>query len=449
MGQTSTAGFAEIAKRALACAVVVSVAACAATTGNNQSGQGQAGVIVSPTPTDPDLPEPVDPNAVQLPSVANDGAVRVALLLPTSNPSEGIAQIGEALLNAAQLALFELGNDNIILITKDTKGTPQGAQTAALEALEEGAEVILGPLFSTSVAAVGPIARQRNVPVIAFSTDKEVAGDGVYLLSFLPEQEVKRITEFAFREGYSEFAALVPESEYGQRVRSAFVNTIAQNGGEIKQVASYPRPYSALELTRGLEQPDRSDAEYGVEGPVTYQAILLPEGGTYLQIVAPYLPKYDVDPRQVKFLGTGLWDDPGIGKEASLVGGWFAAPTPAMRQAFQQKYRATYSQSAPRIASLPFDAVALVASLSDEYPRGVRFSQSSLMNPNGFSGIDGIFRFLPDGTAERGLAVLSVLPDRFEVISDAPRSFEEIDRQRALQTGTLNTSSQSAVEAGL
>jgi len=411
--------------------------------------------------------QPVDEQdrGLRVPHMGDRDPVRVAILLPLTHPQQNIQTVGRSLLNAAQLALFEIRNGDVLIIPKDTHGSASGAEQAAREAVAEGADIILGPLFAGSVRAAGAVARENNVPMIAFSTDRTVAGDGVYLLSFLPEQEVRRVTEFAMGEGLYAFAALVPMSAYGDRVRVAFHHTVTKSGGMVTQMQPYPRNAEEMFAPARIvaEYDDRKanlkrrknngpaeqsqstmvfDPETGelvaetpdefanlpanreTWGGVSYQAVLLPEGGTMLRSLAPLLPYFDVDPREIKFLGTGLWDDPTLGKEPSLVGGWFAAPAPQMRVAFSDRYKVAFSANPPRIASLSFDAVALVASLA-RLPEDRRFSKATLSNPNGFAGIDGIFRFLPDGSAERGLAVIQVTREGLEVISPAPTTFQK------------------------
>ncbi|TNE37848.1 MAG: penicillin-binding protein activator [Alphaproteobacteria bacterium] len=419
------------------------------------------------------LPSISDRDKLKIPHLGDKSAVRVAILLPLTNSQNTVEAVGEALLNSAQLALFEIGNPNVVLIPKDTQGTPEGARQVAEEAIDEGADIILGPLFAGSVRTAGAVARARHVPMIAFSTDRTVGGDGVYLMSFLPEQEVKRVTDYAMTEGYYSFAGLVPQSAYGDRVRSAFQQVVSDKGGVITQLQSYPRnaeqmfaparivaeyddrkanlkrrkasdeaydPNKPLDAAAGSLVYDPETGELKAADPetlaqmrspnretwggVSYQAILLAEGGTMLRSLAPLMPYFDVDPRKTKFLGTGLWDDPTLGKEPSLVGGWFAAPQPDMHDAYTARYESSFSATPPRISSLSFDAVALVASLA-RLPERDRFSAATLSNPNGFAGIDGIFRFLPDGGTERGLAVLQVQPDGLVVIDPAPKTFEK------------------------
>jgi hypothetical protein len=154
-------------------------------------------------------------------------------------------------------------------------------------------------------------------------------------------------------------------------------------------------------------------------------ALLLPEGGDRLKALAPLLPYFDVDPAQVKFLGTGLWDEPGLGTEPALDGGWYAAPPPNARADFEKRFTTLYRHPPPRLATLGYDATALAAVLARN-PAGPDFSAPALTNPSGFSGIDGIFRLRPDGLVQRGLAVLEVHRGAPTVVDPAPESFQEL-----------------------
>ena len=397
----------------------------------------------------PSLPGSVAPprEVANPPQLAGHQPVRVALLLPFSSSDREVQQIAQALLNSGELALFEVNNPDFLLLPEDTHATAVGAAAAARQAIGEGAELILGPLLREEVLAVSPIAHQAHVPVIAFSTDRSVAGNGVYLLSFEPEQEVMRVTQYAASHGHRVFAAMIPNSDYGSRVRDAFINAVRSSGASIIAVQNYDRNAAAMadpvKSLAGFEKrekklgyndqtpPSESSSgddmarltQYQSYGTSAFDAVLLPEGGTLLRALAPLLPYYDVDPHAVKFLGTGLWDDPIIGREPALDGGWFAAPSPDAQQAFLDRYKSAYGTVPPRIASLSFDAVALAGSLARN-PRGHRFTDEDLTNPNGFTGIDGIFRFTPSGDTERGLAVLEVTDQGFKVIDPAPTTFE-------------------------
>ena len=282
---------------------------------------------------------------------------------------------------------------------------------AATKLLAQGAEIIVGPLFGPSVSAVAPIARDRGVPVLAFSTERSVAGNGVYLLSFLPQNEVRRVLSYAASEGHHNFAAMVPQTPYGDVVASAFSDAVKSVNVTNVDVEHFA-PDSAAVMA-----PSASVAKSNAD------AVLIAQGGGVLRAIAPSLAFNGLDPAKVKLLGTGLWDDAAITREQTLDGGWFAAPEPDADGAFTEKYRNVYGAAPPQLASLAYDAISLVALLSQGQPYH-RFTQAALMDPNGFSGVDGIFRFNTDGTSERGLAILEVQPDGFHVVSPAPKTFQ-------------------------
>jgi ABC-type branched-subunit amino acid transport system substrate-binding protein len=296
---------------------------------------------------------------------------------------------------------------------KDDAGTPQGAQAGAQQAIDEGAEIIVGPLFAQSVSAVGGLARQRGIPVIAFSTDASVAARGVYLLSFLPESDVKRIVDYAISRGKRSFAALLPDNAYGAVVEAAFQQEVARRGGRMIALEKYPLdPGKMAEPIRRVAQAaSRADS------------IFIPDGADAVPQVVQALVSAGVNVKRVQLLGTGLWDEPRIFSTASLEGGWYAAPDSAGFRGFAQRYRARYGQDPVRTATLAYDAVALVAALvKTQGPQ--RFTEQVLTGASGFAGIDGIFRFRSDGTNERGLAVLRVAPGGGQPVSPAPRSFQ-------------------------
>lgn len=383
---------------------------------------------------------------------------RIGLLLPLSGPK---APLGTALLNAAQLALFDSRQTEVGLIIRDTKGTPAGAQAAALSALDEGAALLVGPFFATSVAAAAPQARARQVVVLAFSNDPAVAGNGVYLMGLPPAAQVDRVVAYASKQGLRRFAVLAPRSRYGNAVVAALSAAVARNGAEltkvgffdpaerdvsaaVRQISDYDQRRVALERQKkSLEGKAEGEAEPDPEvteqldqletldtlGEPGFDAVLLPLGGIRLQTIAPLLPFYDVDPKKVRFLGTNLWDDVKLSREPALVGGWFAAPPPSSWEGFRTRYLETYGTQPPRFSSLAYDATALAVLLitrPEAQGNPAAFAGRQIIQPSGFSGIDGILRFLPNGLAERGLAVMEMRPGELEVVDPAPQSFQRL-----------------------
>lgn len=342
------------------------------------------------------------------------GAVKVALLLPLTG-SGNTPGVAKALKQAAELALFDFDNPAISLVPKDTKGTVDGARAAAESAMQDGAELMIGPLFAQEVSGAAPVARQANVPMIAFSSDEKVAGNGVYLLSFLAGRDVPRTVSYALAHGKHNFALLIPQSPYGRLAEAAFAKSVGRGGGQAVVRATFP-PNDA----NAMLGPVRQVANAMKAGQI--DVLFLPAGPEDLQSLAPLLASNEVTSKRLQFIGTGQWDYPNVGKEAALVGGWFPAPDPKGWSNFAGKYAKTYGSTPPRIASLAYDAVSLAVSLSSN-PPGQRYTATTLRRGSGFAGVDGLFRLLPDGTSERGLAILEVRDYGLEVLEPAPNNF--------------------------
>ena len=401
--------------------------------GDGQPEAGQGDVSTDDTVTSQPVP---------------DGVTRVAVLLPLSGPD---STIGKAMLDAAQMAVFDIANDDFRLTPFDTAGTPEGARAAAEKALSGGARLILGPLFSTSVAEVAPLAREAGINVIAFSNNRAVAAEGTYLIGMLPSEQVERVVAYAGEQGLRRFAALVPESPFGQQVALDLQEIVARFGGVVTKVQTYPPgqrdlsqsvrdlgDFTAREAAlkvRLAQLKRRRDAAAQRElrelekqetlGDVGYDAILLPQHGSTLKAIAALLPFYDIDTAKVQLLGMASWHEPGLGTEPPLVGAWYPAPQLEARLEFDKRFSDTYGYSAPLLATLAYDATALAAALA-RMEGGPNYSVGAITSPSGFAGTGGIFRFLPDGQSQRRLAIMEVRPSRIRVLSPASQSFRDL-----------------------
>jgi ABC-type branched-subunit amino acid transport system substrate-binding protein len=346
--------------------------------------------------------------AQQQPVAVGTGQVKVGLLLPLS-ASGNAAVAAQSMKHAAEMALAEFQNPNIQLLIKDDAGTPQGAQQGTQQALDEGSEIILGPLFAQSVPSAAQLTRARNVSMIAFSTDSSVAGRGVYLLSFLPESDVNRIVEYATSLGKRSFAAMLPENAYGNVVEVAFKQAVGRKGGRIVAFEKYgaDRAGPARTIAQALGSAD---------------ALCLADDGDAVVGAADALVAAGANLKNVQLLGTGLWDNPRVFGTSALQGGLYAAPDPSGFRAFAARYRAKFGADPVRTATLAYDAVALVAALArTQGPQ--RYSAEVLTNASGFAGIDGLFRFRADGSNERGLAVMRVASGGGQEAAGSPKSF--------------------------
>jgi ABC-type branched-subunit amino acid transport system substrate-binding protein len=371
--------------------------------------------------------------------------IKVGLLLPLTGTGSAV---GPAMMDAATLALFELADDRFELLPRDTKGTSEGAAAAAEDVLREGAQMIIGPLLSASVSAVAPLAQAQQVPVVGFSSDREAAAAGIYLLSFTPHQEIDRIVAYARSQGLLTFGALLPDSAYGRAVERGLLQAADRHGGELIQVEFYPANGEDVEAavkriaqietrkialykrrqelkeagTASAKRELRRIANLQAIGDLNIDAIVLAEGGLQLTRIAPFLQYYDIDLNKVKLLGTGLWYDDALLREPALLNAWFAAPDPQGFSTFSTQYQSMYGAVPPRIATLAYDAAALAAVLAQQESLE-KFSYEILELSGGFDGKDGVFRFREDGNADRSLAVLEITKAGFAIRDPAPREF--------------------------
>ena len=453
---------------------------------------------------------------------AAQDATRIALLLPLTADSQDLAELGQDFLDAAQMFLAESRSRHILLLPKDTQGTPEGARQAFAQAKDDGAEVILGPLLAESVRAITPHAQAAGLPVIAFSSDSTTAAKGIFLLSFPPEQDARRILAYAAQSGHKRFAAFLPRTPYGSLLRRVFLETVYAHAGDVVAIQTYPpnanaaiepaqhlsafatrqthllqakqhlrrhlsqepeseedlvtirlfpgfppeslqesdatlspeappalfesppepstspsaspsAPSSAPSSASGAEAPMNVAPPWGVTSPpqalvqlekkeslgdVPFDALFFPEGGQLLKSIAPLLLFYDIDPQKVRFLGSGLWDEAQIGREEPLIGGWFAAPVPEARHQFERRFTGRYHYTPARLATLAYDATALVATLAQKG----RLSARGLATQEGFAGLDGVVRF-QDSLPQRLLAIMEIRPAKTIVREKPPDKF--------------------------
>ena len=364
--------------------------------------------------------------------------VRVGLLVPLTGTA---ASLGQDLLDAAQLALFEVPDNRIELLPRDTGDGPQQAGTAARSALDGGAELLIGPLFARSTAAVAPLAAERGVRLLSFSNDATIAGNGVYVLGFRPEEQIGRIVGFAARQSLTRFGALAPGDAYGSRGLTAWRAAVAaEPQAQAVIAASYPtdgdlsqavRKIAAAGRPGGLPAAQEIAAFENMEAvsespqpalpPPGVDAVLIADGGARVGNVAAGLARYGLAPPPTRLLGTMRWqDDTQLMSEPSLEGAWFATWPPDAIAAFGRKFAAAYGRQPAPLAVLAYDATALAALLSTASPR---FTPEQLTAPSGYAGGSGIFRLLADGTSEHGLAVVEIARGSTRQLEAAPVAF--------------------------
>ncbi|MBA3896569.1 MAG: penicillin-binding protein activator [Sphingomonadaceae bacterium] len=363
--------------------------------------------VVPKTPPRPIATPPQQPRPEQVgPSLPSDAERhRIALLVPLSGPNAGV---GTSISNAANLAVLDTGGARIRVTMYDTGAS---AAAAASKAIAEGNRLILGPLTADEARAVGPVARSAHVPVIAFSNDASVAGNGTFVMGYTPGESIERVVHYARGRGMTKFAGLIPAGLYGQRASTAFLHAVEDGGGKVVALQTYDRSQSAI-----------NSAITRLSPTAPWDAVLIADAGRIAVQAVPALRAKGGG--SAKILGTELWNTEGaLANSPVLKGAWFASVSDGLYNQLAAKYRVRFGRSPYRLASLGYDAVLLVTRIAADWPVGTAFPASRLTDPGGFSGIDGAFRFGRDGIAERALEVQQVQPGGFTVVSPAPHGF--------------------------
>lgn len=391
MAEGVTARQVSLGRRALVLAVLVGLAGCKVV----PKGPPRP---VAPPPTT--APEPVTPT---LPTDTERN--RVALLVPLTGPNAGV---GTSISNAANMAVLDTGGARIRVTMYDTGA---GAAAAAQRAIAEGNRLILGPLLAEDARIIAPIARASRVPMISFSNDVSVAGNGTFVMGYTPAQSIGRVVDYAKSKGMTKFAGLVPAGLYGQRASTAFIRAVEGAGGQVVSLQTFDR--SAGSITAAITRLSQASP---------FEAVLIADSARTAVQAAPILRAKGGG--GAKLLGTELWNTDGtLGANAAIRGAWFASVSDGLYNQLASKYRARFGKSPYRLASLGYDAVLLVTRIGDDWRPGAAFPVGRLTDPGGFSGIDGAFRFSRDGIAERALEVQQAGPGGFSVVSPAPRGF--------------------------
>lgn len=410
--------------------------------------------------------------------------ITVGMLLPFTGPA---SQLAEDMRDAAFMALFDVGENDLVLLPRDTQGTPEGARQAADQVIGERAELILGPLFNQAVTAIGPVAREADIRVLAFSNVTDAASEGTFLLGFRPEEQVARVVRYALEnvvrrpdvdlvdellqmeepteaEGLEpappapeqeliapdpvRIAALAPDDPYGATAMNALRRAVVEGGGDlvtaafyppegdpsavVRQVAAYDARKAALEREKarlaGREDEASQRALARLEtldtlGPPPFDAVLLADGGNRLRSVASLLTFYDVDPATTRFLGTMRWQDDPRVLEEAALQGGWFAAPPPGNLEAFQGRFEAIFGRPPELLAALAYDATALAVIAARDLGNRSFAEATLTNPQGFTGASGLFRLRADELADHGLAILEVAGGGTRVIDPPPPSF--------------------------
>ncbi len=356
---------------------------------------------------DRDIYEQIQPTLPVVPKVPQTRTRKVALLLPLTGEH---AELGKALKNAAELSLFDNADEHLNLIIQDTHGTQEGARQAVQKALEEKVQLILGPVFSYEVQSILPYIRAKKVPVITFSSDQKVVGNGVYMMGFSPRAQVREVVTYAKSQGIDRLVAFVPLNPYGLLIESELRDLAQAKETTLVKVVTYKGKGENLE-----EEITRLQSQF-------YNGVLLPVGGEDLKVLLRNLQAFGFNTTRVKLLGTGVWETLETQALPELMGSWYGCVDPSERMPFENQYRKSYSVLPTRIATLAYDSVSLAATLGKLSALNP-YTTDLLTQSQGFVGMDGLFRLKGDGTAERSLAVLELTPRGPQVLKPSRSQF--------------------------
>lgn len=374
----------------------------------------------------------------------NEKKVQVALFFPFSGKNK---ELGWSLFNSATLSLFENDlNHNIELVLIDSKDTAQESSKAFKEIINRKIKVVIGPIFSSSIEAIAQDAKDNNIAVISLSNNQQLMGKinkdgGIFLAGMMPEIQIDKIVNYAMDRGKFSFAVIAPNNQYGKTITDLFKKIVRNRDGNFITSEFYDS--NSKDLDRVVERvinsfsvPSRltagknklkKDAVINESDHIYPQVILIPESGKILSKIVASIKKQNIDERDFQIVGTNQWDDVSTLNDSNLIGAWFASPENEKFRNFEKAFYQTYSRFPPRISSIAYDTVAVVAELVDrkkgKTPMIEDFTNYNNPPKNGFEGIDGLFRFLPNGLVQRNLAVLGVGSGRFETLEKPVEQF--------------------------
>ncbi|MBM3579591.1 MAG: penicillin-binding protein activator [Alphaproteobacteria bacterium] len=363
---------------------------------------------------------------------------QIALFLPFSGKNK---ELGWSLFNAATISLFDNDQNHAIeLVLIDSKDTEKEAQEAFKQIVERKIRIVIGPVFSGQIAVIEKEAKRNKITMVSLSNNQDLMGKvyedgGVFLAGILPEAQMDHIIEYAIEQDKESFAVIAPNNQFGRTMAGLFTKIVRNRDGNI--ITSELYEPNGLNIERAVERvvsafslPShmtigkskiKKDVVITDADRVYAQVILIPESGKNLSKVAAALKKLNKDERNFQLIGTNQWDDLVTLNDANLLGAWFPAPENTRFRNFERAYYQSFSKFPPRISSLVYDLTAAVVELVNRAGRNTAPSISDFINyanppTNGFDGIDGLFRFLPNGLVQRNLAVLQVGNGKFDVI---------------------------------
>lgn len=350
------------------------------------------------------------------PSIDTSAAVPVALLLPSGSGDTNDEVLAQSLRQAAQLAISDLNGVRIDLRIYNTGSNPAMAAEMATKAVDEGAKIILGPVYAGSANAAAVAVASRGVNVLSFSNNTDIAGGNLFVLGPTFSNTANRLMSYSVAQGKRRILVVSEQNIAGEVGARSIKSAMSRFGATLAGEVSFP--YSQTDVVNAVPQIAQRVKGGGVDA-----LFLTSDAGGALPLLAQLLPEQGVNPAQTKFIGLTRWDTPPAAMALpGLQGGWFALPDPSLNARFQQRYQTAFGAAPLPVAGLAYDGIAAIGALV-KAGRGDALSAAALTQSSGFVGVNGVFRLRPDGTNERGLAVAEIRDGQVVIIDPAPRSF--------------------------
>ena len=366
-----------------------------------------------------------DPSGITLPSSGSGdgprvnprGTLNIAILVPSGSGDANQERLADDLVRAAEMALKNYPETKIALRVYPTAGNATTASAAAQKALNDGAKVIIGPLFAEAANAAGQVAAAKGVNVLSFSNNTDVAGGNVFVMGNTFQNTADRIVGYAASKGFRSVAVVAPQNSSGELAAAAVRGAAAKSGARVTGTFSYPfSPEGISSNIPGIVNRLQSSG--------TSAVVVTADSASGLPIIGSMMPVGSEEvPSNIKVLGLARWDIPvSTLSSAGLSGGWFAIPDRSAITKFNSVFRSTYGDTPHPLSGIAFDGVTAVAELFSQGNAGA-VQRSQLTRASGFAGAQGAFRLKTNGSTQRALSVAEVSSGAFRVISSAPKSF--------------------------
>ena len=340
-------------------------------------------------------------------------------------------ELGTAMFNSITLSLFENDkNNDVELVVFDSSDATKSINEIATQ----GIKTVIGPVFSADIEAIADVAKNNKITLLSFSNNQDLSGRaGVFLMGFLPEQQIERISSYAISSGKDSFAVIAPNNQYGQKFSTILKEMVKRKDANFVSSELYLN--SSKDLERAVSKAistytisprvvDKKKTNITEQDKVYANIILIPESGSVLSKIVSLIKKYNVSEREIQIVGSSNWDDISTLNDPNLIGGWLVSANAEKYRDFEKRYYQIYNKFPPRISGIGYDAT--MATIEVIKKSGKReLSSEDFANyqsaKNGFEGIDGLFRFLPNGIVQRNFAIFEIKNGRFEMI-DSPSS---------------------------